>query len=779
MLYDEGMINEYWAIVRRNLVSPLVIAIAALVVALLLLGEQRDAWFISVVITVNVLVAIVQEIRARLALHKLEILTAPKAIRLQGGEKTTVAVDAVGLGDTLFIAAGDQIPVDGVVLTSQGLECDESLLTGEATTILKEKDATVYAGSVAMAGEATIRVSAIGTDTKAGKMTAHLRRYVPEATPLQKRIARTIQILTYVALGLSAIIIVVYLARGLGMVLALKTVTAAGVAVVPEGLLLASTLLLAFGALKLAQNKVLPQKLSAIEAMALLDVLCVDKTGTLTSDEMQLETVEAFADEDEARLKKDLYILAKEASSNNPTGAALSQGLSAVKDYTVDEVLAFSSARKMSAIRMNGGALVMGAPEMLKGYVNLTQPQQAQVDTLAAQGRRVMIAVRFEQFTGSLRDLPVDGSARVAGMIVLSNALRAKVRETVSFLQGRGVSIRVISGDNPKTVQYVAESAGISNAEQIITGAELAELADEEWAETVERTTIFARVLPEQKQRLIETFQQQGKFTGMVGDGVNDALALKQSNLGVAMFAGAAATRRVADIILLDNSFTSLPIGMRLGNRIMQAIELMASLFFHKVMYGIVLLTASLSLNLTFPFLPRHITFMNVFLVVLPSVLWTLFPPETRERVDPKAFWKNTALTVLPIAVLTAAGVLFTYWWLQQHLTGDSAYVLQQAQTLTALAATIFGISLVFLAPRFLAVPVGKSITRMRIAYAVSVVVVALVVFAIEPLRSFLDFGVPNLSYMLVPGLVIAAILGVQFWIAGRVGRQLRGRSRA
>ncbi|HEX6257999.1 MAG TPA: cation-translocating P-type ATPase [Candidatus Saccharimonadales bacterium] len=765
------MLGEYLLIIRRNLVNPLVIAIAVLVTSLLLLGEFRDAWFISVVITLNVLIAIIQEIRARRALRKLEILTAPKATRiLPNDTKETVNIEAVAVGDVLYIEAGEQLTADGAVITSQGLECDESLLTGEARTIPKDTNDTVYAGSMAMAGKATVRVLAVGADTKAGAMVATLKRYEPEATPLQKRIARTIQLLTYAAIVLSVAIIVIYLARDLGMIAALKTVTAAGVTVVPEGLLLASTLLLAFGALNLARHKVLPQKLSAIEAMALLDVLCVDKTGTLTSDAMTLEKIVPLNDEPETYLRKVLYVLAKEASSHNPTSEALLRDIPRPDTYRVADILAFSSARKMSAVRLGEKVVAMGAPEVLLRHTTITKKMQESIDAMTEQGLRVLLVMRIDNYAGKLQQLPTTVKGRSIGLVVLKNALREQVRETVDFLQDRDVHIKVISGDNPKTVQYVAESAGIKVADKIITGAELEKLSAKEWDATVLATTIFARVLPEQKQRLLQTFQRVGNFTGMVGDGVNDALALKQSNLGVAMFAGAPATRRVADIILLDNSFTSLPVGMRLGNRIMQAIELIACLFFHKIVYGVVLLLGTLALNTMYPFLPRHITFMNIFLVTLPSVLWTLLPPETRQRVNPTHFWKNTALNVLPIALLSAAGVLFTYLWLL-HRGGQE--LAMNAQTLTALAATVFGVALVFFVPRLLAVPAGKRLLRMRLLYAVSVVAIVALVFTVPFIRTFLDFVSPDFSDALIPALVVIGTVAAQYWLSGYLGRRV------
>ncbi|HYG83839.1 MAG TPA: HAD-IC family P-type ATPase [Verrucomicrobiae bacterium] len=769
------MVKDYLLILRRNLVNPLVISIAILAVGLLLLNELRDAWFISVVITINVTLAIIQEIRARRALRKLEILTAPKAVVLKDGQKTTVAVEAVRRGDVVEVIAGDQLPADGTVVASHGLECDESLLTGEARTVVKQPGDAVFAGSVAVAGSARVKVTAVGVETRAGTMTAHLKRYEPQNTPLQRRIALTIQILTYIAIGLSIVVLTVYLAQDLGLVAALKTITSGTIGVIPEGLLLASTLLLAFGAVKLAQQQVLPQKLSAIEAMALLDDLCVDKTGTLTSDTMQLESIVPFTGTKD-QINAYVRTLAHEASGNNATGKAMLSAVGSAELLPVSEVLAFSSERKLSAVKLpDNSVIMMGAPEIVTKNLRLSKKQTDEIDQRVEKGLRVMLLVRAPRVHGSIRESSVLKAANFApvGLIVLSNALRQNARETVGFLQKRGVRLRVISGDNPKTVQTVAEQAGISGAEKVITGPELEKLPGSAWQQTVEDTVVFARVLPEQKQQIIKALQARGSFVGMVGDGVNDALALKQANLSVAMFAGAAASRRVADIILLNNAFTSLPIGMRLGNRIMQAIELIASLFFHKIIYGILLLLASLVLHLPYPFLPRHLTFMNIFLVTLPSVLWTIFPPETDKRIDPRRFWKHTLFVMLPLASLSFIGILSTYLWLHNVLPGGTLGVAQQAQTITVLMTTLFGVGMVFLVPWLLAVPASKNIHRMRLLYSAGVFLVALVVFAVEPLRSFLDFTAPMPQFMLVPLLFTALTIGAQLFLAKKLRQQL------
>ena len=797
--------QDYLDIIKRNLLSPIVLAIFLLAGALIYVREYRDAWFISVVIVVNSLIGIVQEIRAKRVLHRLELMSAPKARVLRDGQAVEVPYDSLVVGDEIILQAGDELPADATVTVSKGLELNESMLTGESAAVEKAAGDTVLAATTVLAGEGTARVAAVGDQTKAGAISQVLKRYKPELTPLQVAIWRAITFLTYGAIVLAALIFIVYYFSGDDVVIILKTITSAAVTVVPEGLLLASSLLLAFGSLRLAQAKVLPQKLAAIEAMALLNLLAVDKTGTLTSDEVTLERVVAFDEmmsensvpdtseksaaqatagslarrfseiklsEAASAVASFAALIAHETSGGNITGQAILAEITPPKHAEIIEVMAFSSARKMAGVRakIDGKTrtLMMGAPEFVAKLAPVNDMLQRQLDEWADSGLRVLMLAEFDDETVKLKDLP-DGSGRAIGAVILRNSLRDGVIDTVKFLQEQGVVIRVISGDNPRTVQHIARQAGIDNPDKAILGSALAGLSDKAFDKAADEHTIFARVLPEQKERLIAHFKQSGKFTGMVGDGVNDALALKKSDLGVAMYAGAPASRRVADIILLNNSFTSLPIGMKLGNRIMQAIEVIATLFFHKIIYGVVLLLSTMLVGLNYPYAPRHITFLNIFLVTMPTIMWTLFPPRPRHRVNPAHFWRDTLQAVAPIALLTGLTVAFTYW------SGVTLHPNQAAEaaTMTVLTATFFGIYLVFLVGPMLGVVLDKRAHLARTLYMAGVLFVTLVSFGIEPLRQFFDFTVPNII-LLWPGIAaIIIVAAVQWQIARQAGKKL------
>lgn len=767
--------KDILVILRRNFLSPIVIAILVLSFILLILNERRDALFISSVVVINTLLAIVQEVRARRELKKLELMSAPKARLIRpDGSIEEIMFDQLVVGDKIQLQIGDEVPADGRVIASSGLEADESILTGEAASIEKPTKSIVYAASAIVAGNATLLVMAVGLNTKISTMTATLKRYRPQLTPTQHAISLAITWLTYGALALAILIYVVYSLSGQNAVLIFKTITSSAVTIIPEGLLLASTLLLAYGSIRLARAKVLPQKLAAIEAMALLNILCIDKTGTLTSDEITFERFELF-DKTVTNIPELASIVAKETSNGNATGNAIITGLPTPDQYRVLQILAFSSARKMSGVKVSLNdktySVLMGAPEFVGVFAHLSADHKRHIMSLASVGKRVLLVAVVNNTDTSLRQLQ-DGSAAAMGLIVLSNGLRQGVEKTVAYLQQNGVSLRVISGDNPDTVRYIAKKAGIINHQKVLTGVELQNISDEDWDYAISKTTIFARVLPEQKERLVATFRKLGNFTGMVGDGVNDALALKKSDLGVAMFAGAVATRRVADIVLMDNSFNSLPMGMRLGNRIMQAIELIATLFFHKIIYAVILLLSTLVIGTIYPFGPRHITFMNIFLVTLPTIMWTLFTPSPRHRLSPRHFWRDTLWAVTPIAALSGLVVTFTYAYLRIIHPID----LSGVSTTTVIISTLFGIYLVFLVPRMFDIKQTTKARLARLFYTVAVVLVIIPSFGLSFIRDFFDFTMPawQNTWPLLIVIVVVAIL--QLVIANKAGKRLKNR---
>lgn len=768
--------NDLLTIIKRNFISLNVLTIYALSFILLILGEVRDALFLSGVITVNTIFAVIQELRARNELKKLELLTAPTARLInKNGVCESVTFEKLKIGDEIELKVGDEVPADGSIFLSVNLEVDEGILTGESASIEKHDGENIKAGSIVVAGSACVKIKAIGPDSMTGKMLSTLKKYKPILTPTQRSILTVINWLAYIALVLSTLIYIVYSLYGYDKIITFKTITVSAVAIVPEGLLLASTVLLAFGSVKLAKAKVLPQKISAIEAMALLNILCVDKTGTLTSDEISFEKVESFVD-DFKNLTDLIGVVAKETSNGSATGEAVVSGLNISSKYKVIETLEFSSARKMSGVRFimkkESYSLIMGAPEYVAQVAPLSDNQQKIITELSQNGKRVLLVASIQNKNNSLKKLD-KAKAIPLGLVVLENRIRKGVKKTIKYLQDSGVNIKVISGDNPNTVKYIAEKVGIYNSQNILTGSDLKKLNDDEWDEAILQNTIFARVLPQQKDRIVLTYKKYKNFTGMVGDGVNDALAIKTSDLGIAMYDGAIATRRVADIILMDNSFNSLPLGMRLGNRIIQAIELIATLFFHKNIQWVIILIMTLIVGQVYPFLPRHLTFMNTFLVTMPTIIWTIFMPRPKSRLSIKYFWRDTLLAIFPIAVLSGLVLSFVYIYLHMLYPGQQSSI----STTMVIIATIIGAYMVFLTPKMFNIKHTKKTIIGYVIYTAVCLLETVVVFGIGFMRDFFDFSTPIFSNILPLITVIIGIAILQWKVAIDIGQRIANRN--
>lgn len=757
-------------IVLKQLKTPIFVMVIILSATLFALGERQDAVFVISAVTINVTIGAVQEIRARLKLKELELMSAPRAkILLPNGGSEEVDYKTLQSGDTILVETGDELPADGEITKSVGLECDESMLTGESVAVKKKLGEVVYASSAIVAGSAEVKVTAVGDNTRVGIMSAKLKNYDPQITPLQQSISRSIQYFSVLALILGGLFFIVYTYRDFPLVQIVKTITTAAVSVVPEGLLLASTLFLAYGSLRLAQVKVLPQKLSAIEGMALLNVLCVDKTGTLTSPEISFDKL-TLLDKDVSRRKlaRLLGVLARESGTMNSTSRALAKRFNHLIDYSVVETLPFSSGRKLSAVRVRAlfrvYSIVMGAPENVSKIAPLSKKQQALVDKFSAKGLRVLLVAELPA-SDSLEQIDSLTGKPIA-LLTFSNELREGVRETIAFLQESDVSVRVISGDGPETVSHIASLAGIKDAEKTITGAELTQykVGKADWDEVVLGSTIFARVLPEQKEKIIATFKRHGLYTGMIGDGVNDALALKSADLGIAMGSGVAATKRVSDMVLLDSAFTALPVGMKLGSQIMLAIEMVATLAFHKIFFGVGLSILTLLFGMPYPFLPRHVTFMNIFLMTLPTLIITIFTPVPTAKINPKNFWRDTAWRILPIAGLSSLGIFLAYavttFFSKQvaHLYGQS--------TVAVLTATFFGMMAVYLTNIMFKTKQTVNTKTATIAYVVASSIVAIASFGFRFARNFFNFAAPNALGAIISVAIVVLTAIVQIHIA-------------
>jgi cation-transporting ATPase E len=617
-------------ILRENIFTLFNGILTGCFIAVLLLGDLRDGFFYGVVI-VNALIGIVQELRAKRVLDKAALLAAPESRVRRGGEVVAIPLQEVVLDDLLVLRPGDQIPADAVVAESTGLSLDESLLTGESDPVFKDEGAQLLSGSHVATGTGYAVVTAVGDDSYASRLTSEIRRHSLVHSELRDA---TNRILVYLSWILGPVILVTLIGRVLAYGgfaelftdarwrRALLDAVAAVVGMIPEGLVLLTSLAFGVAAIQLAARKVLVQELAAVEVLARVDVLCLDKTGTLTTGELELEGTEPIGD-----VPAELAETALAAFGADDTGNATSGILSTrfrSDRYRIERRVPFSSATKYSGLVMRVAdeetSWVLGAPErVLADHAEAL----ARANTIAATGRRTLALARLLDPLPTGTHVPLTG-VRVAPalLVVLGENLRAEAPETLGYFAEQAVRVVVMSGDNPVTVEAIARALNMEG--EAVDASTLG--SDEELADALGRASIFGRVSPEQKRTAVGLLQREGRTVAMTGDGVNDAMAIKDANLGIAMGTATAATKAVSRLVLLDNRFDRLPDVLASGRRVIANVERVSNIFLAKTVYGILLALVSAVVLWPFPFLPRQLTLVSTLAIGIPSFFLALAP---------------------------------------------------------------------------------------------------------------------------------------------------------
>ena len=572
-------------IVRANVLTRFNALLGALLVVILTVGPLQDALF-GLVLVANSGIGILQELRAKRTLDRLAVLTAPKARVVRDGAVRELPVSNVVLDDVLELQPGDQVVVDGEVLDVQGLEVDESLLSGEADPVEKSPGSQVLSGSFVAAGGGRYRATRVGKAAYAVQLAEEARRFTLTRSELRAGIDRILRIVTWAIVPTGALLFASQLRSNANLHDALSGSVAGTVAMVPEGLVLLTSVAFGVGVVRLAQRRVLTQELPAVEVLARVDVLCIDKTGTLTEGRLVVEEVEALAP---GELHGEaLAALAASDPHPNATLRAIAEAFAQVPEgWEADGAVPFSSARKWSAVSFGPrGTWVLGAPELL---IAASAPGPASVRSKVAayaeSGRRVLLL--------SWTDRPLDGERLPDGLapvalVVLGDRVREDAADTLAYFARQGVAVKVMSGDHPGTVATIAARLGAEGAESPIDARELpddqAALAD-----ALDAHSIFGRVTPQQKQGMVKALQSRGHVVAMTGDGVNDVLALKDADIGIAMGSGSPATRSVAQLVLLDSTFDALPSVVAEGRRVLGNIERTSNLYVTKTVYAMLL----------------------------------------------------------------------------------------------------------------------------------------------------------------------------------------------
>lgn len=619
--------SRSWAdIIRSNALTRVNAIYLVLLLVVLSTGHWVDGLF-GLLIIVNSTVGMVQEVRAKRTLDRLAVLNRVRVTVLRADGTAVLDPADVVLDDLVRLAAGDQVPVDGVLVDSAGLEVDESLLTGESEAVVPAPGDRVLSGSVVVAGSGTVRATGVGEQAYAARLAREASAFRRPSSELRSGIDQILRYVTWALVPVAALTIVNQLwVNDQAPSDALRGMVAALVPMVPEGLVLMTSVAMAVGVIRLGRRQCLVQDLPAMEALARVDVVCFDKTGTLTEDGMRVREVDLL----DAAVPTDRVddVLATLGAVEERPNASLRAVLEHVGDraaLATEHVVPFSSARRWAAVRTTDGTTwVLGAPDvLLPGH-----PAQTRATAESAQGRRVL-ALAQAPGTVAGGELPA-GLAAVA-LLVLDQRVRPEAAGTLDYFARQHVAVKVISGDAPAAVAAVAEQVGVPHARAALD-ARHAPTDLEELADVAERTTVLGRVAPEQKRALVRALTARGHTVAMTGDGVNDVLALKEADVGVAMGNGSPAARAVARIVLLDNSFATLPHVVAEGRRVVANIERVATLFLSKTVYSVLLALAVALSGVPFPLLPRHVTLIAWFTIGIPAAVLALAPNETPAR---------------------------------------------------------------------------------------------------------------------------------------------------
>ncbi len=615
----------------------------------------------GLVIVVNTAIGIIQEYRAARTLAKLSLVGQQQPTVRRDGVDAQILTHDLVLDDVILLRTGDQMLVDSVVLESNGLELDESLLTGEADPVEKRVDDEVLSGSFVVAGSGLVRATRVGHDSYASQIADQASKFSVTRSELRSSIQRFIKVVSWFLVPVGVLLFISQYRANDGDIRDSIAGTVPGViTMVPEGLVLLTSVAMAVSVIRLAQKRALVQDMPAVEVLARVDVVCVDKTGTLTEPGMGVQQVVLI--DDSLPVADALGALGASEPEPNQTLVAVAAQYPATEGWTVTAAVPFSSARKWSSATFGDhGAWVLGAPEMLLPDGDSVR---GQADGLAQGGARVLVLAKA---VGEPSADTGAGELAPAALVVINQTLRSDAAETVAFFLEQNVKMKVISGDNAVTVGAIAAQAGVPGADDPIDARELPD-DKEALAQILETHSVFGRVTPAQKRAMVGALQSRGHVVAMTGDGVNDCLALKDADLGIAMGSGAGATRAVAQIVLLDDQFSVMPSVVAEGRRVLGNVERVAQLFLSKSFYAMVISLATIVLTLPFPFLNRHLTVVTALTIGVPAFFLALLP--NTERFRP-GFFRRVLVFAIPCGLVCAVSAYATYGYVLRYNDGD------------------------------------------------------------------------------------------------------------
>jgi cation-transporting ATPase E len=666
-------------IIRANVLTPVNFIIGTLFVLILVAGHPGDALFAGVIIS-NSVIGIVQELRTRKALARLEVLNAPEANVVRDGVEHTVDLHDVVLDDVLRLGPGDQAVVDGEVVATDGLEMDESLLTGESESVAKIEGDPIMSGSFVTSGTGWMVATRVGGDSHAARLASEARQFKLVHSELRNGINQILRVLICVVPPVALLVLWSLLESEDQWQEALRGTVAAAVAMIPDGLVLLTSLAFIAGILAIARRKALAKELATVELLARVDTLCLDKTGTITTGRIVFVAADPQDGYDQAAVDAALGAMAAADPSPNATLLAVGER-HADPGWARRDRIPFNSSRKWAATAFDGhDSWYLGAPEILLAGCRHHGAGHA-VNEAAERGERVILLAHSP--SGQLgEDLP--GDLRPAAVVRLEDEVRPDAEEILAFFLAQDVTLRVISGDNPVTVAAVARRAGVP---QSAVGYDARALPEGDGLATVlDEHRVFGRVQPHQKRDMVESLQSSGRVVAMTGDGVNDVLALKLADMGIAMGSGSAAARAVADLTLLDNRFATLPHVLAEGRRVIANIERVANLFIVKATYAVLLAAATAVLREPYPFLPRQLTLLGSFSIGVPGFFLALAAAAGR---SPPGFVGRVLHFAVPSGTVAAIVTFGAY----TSFRSIESLTLEQARSAATVTLLIVGLS--------------------------------------------------------------------------------------
>ena len=657
-------------IVRENVCTLFNMINIVLAIAVICVGSFKNLTFMMIII-LNTLISIVQELRSKKTLDKLQVLASSKVTSIRDGEKVKLDINEIVLDDVLCFEIGNQVVVDSVIREGE-VEVDESFITGEAETVFKNKGDMLVSGSFIVSGKATCQVVHIGLDNYTAKIASDTKYIKPVSSEIMRSLNKIVSTISclIVPVGILLFSRQMYL-EGNTVSQAVVNTVAALIGMIPEGLVLLTSTVLAVSVIRLSRRKVLVQDLYCIETLARVDTICLDKTGTIT--EGCMEVVDTILKDSNVSLEEILANLNSSLDESNPTAKALKEKFGKKETFRLKEVIPFSSKKKYSGAIYEEGAYFFGAPEfLLKSKI---KKYKDEID-MYAKDYRVLVLIQA-------KDKKLSG-IKVLGYLLLQDKIRKEAFDTLRYFKEQGVRIKIISGDNPDTVYGIAVRAGLPRSCKKIDASTLK--SDQEIIDAVEKYDIFGRVSPEQKKKFILALQSLGHTVAMTGDGVNDVLALKEADCSIAMANGSDASKNVSQLVLLDSNFSSMPHVVAEGRRTINNIERSASLFLVKTIYATILAIGFIFVEMPYPFIPIQLTLASVVTIGIPSFVLALQPNHDRVKGDfltsvlRRAFPPAITIVLNIVVVFTASNILgFSYAetsTLSVAVTGYTSFIL-------------------------------------------------------------------------------------------------------